>query len=242
MLPFQQQLQSALDTLDAAFASEEPVDIQGCLYCYGEADFAALSGPVHLLSDDLVASVALEVPDHWSDFPGLFRRMTPRVIRAAVAGELHVDEALVATRLVQAGWRDWPVSQVEALSAVWHAWWRATLEEYPGPVPVTDVLTLLTVTADALAPWLAIWAATRTAAADRHLEFLLGHWLFEDEVSHLELGFHGEYHATPELVPWLLGPARSRFGASRQEDLRWLEQHSAHLHPADPELPGDERQ
>jgi len=242
MHPLQQRLRSALDALDAAFAPEEPFSIQGCLHCYGEEDLAALSGPVHLVLDDLVASVAMEAPDHWSDFPGVFRRLTPRIVRAAVTGGLPVDEGLVATRLLQAGWRDWPAPQAQALSAVWHAWWRATLEEYPGPVPVTDALTLLTVATSALAPWLDTWSATRTEAAERHLEHLVDHWLFEDQVSHLELGFHGEYNATPEMIQWLLDHARSRVDGSRLEDLRLLAQRSGHLRPPGTAPPrGDHR-
>lgn len=49
---------TALDALDHAFASEGPFLVTGCTYCYGEHDFAELSGPLHLIGDDLVSSVA----------------------------------------------------------------------------------------------------------------------------------------------------------------------------------------
>lgn len=87
-----QQLLTALDALDRAFASEEPFPVGGCTYCYGEEGLAELSRPLHLIPDDMVSAAAGEVPSHWDDFPRLYRRLVPRIIRPLVAGQFHVSE------------------------------------------------------------------------------------------------------------------------------------------------------
>lgn len=99
------QLQDALDALDAAFAplSERPFTVGGCTYCYTQADLDALSGPVDRVPEDLIPHVAAEATDHWDDFPALYRRMTPRIIRRLITGQLHVDHGLIASRLLAAG-------------------------------------------------------------------------------------------------------------------------------------------
>jgi hypothetical protein len=198
------QLQDALDALDAAFAplTELPVAVGGCTHCYAEADLQALAGPVHGLPDQLIASVTHKVPDHWDDFPGLYRRLTPRIVRLLVAGRL--DHGLVASRLLRAGRRTWPAPQRTALEDVWLSWWRSVLRTHPSTGRITDVFETLSVTAGTLAPWLTIWAETRTEPADLHLRDALGDWLVEDELADLHLGFYDETHATPELLPWLL--------------------------------------
>jgi hypothetical protein len=212
-----QRLHDALDALDAAFAplSERPFTVGGCTHCYGQADLEALSGPVGRVPEDLIPQVAAEVTDHWDDFPALYRRMTPRIVRLLATGRLHVDHGLIASRLVAAGWRDWAPAEQEALEKVWHAWWRSALHEYPGTDPVTSVLETISVSTGTLAPWLDIWAATRTEAADRHLRDAVLHWLFEGELAHLYLGFYDELHATPELLPWLFNTAEGRVDAAQ---------------------------
>lgn len=201
-----QQLRNALDALDAAFAPLAllPITVGGCTDCYGDEDFTALSGPVDGVPDELVPSVAAESVDHWDDFPALYRRMTPRIVRLLTTGRLHVDHGLIASRLLAAGWHGWTAPERDALVQVWHAWWRATLHEYPGTGCATDVLETVAVSTGTLAPWLEVWAATRTVAADLHLDDALDDWLFEGRLAALRLGSHDELDATPELLPWLL--------------------------------------
>ena len=43
----------------------------------------------------LLIHVAAEVADHWDDFPALYRRMTPRIVRALATGRLHVEHGLI---------------------------------------------------------------------------------------------------------------------------------------------------
>ncbi|WP_405899839.1 hypothetical protein OG242_22325 [Streptomyces sp. NBC_00727] len=214
-----EQLMTALDALDRAFAAESPFPVTGCTYCYAEQDLAELSGPLRLISEDLVASVAAEVPDHWDDFPRLYRRLAPRIVRLLVTGRLHVDEELIASRLVQAGWTTWEPPLTEALRDVWVTWWRSTLDTHPGgPVSIRDTLSLITVTTGSMRPWLDTWAATRTPAADAQLADLVDDVMFEGEITDLHLGFYEEYHATPELLGWLLTDVRDRVTDPRLDD------------------------
>ncbi|MFJ9680322.1 hypothetical protein ACIRP2_20000 [Streptomyces sp. NPDC101194] len=223
---------TVLDALDCAFASEEPFLVTGCTYCYGEQDLAELSGPLRLIPDDLMSSVAAKVPDHWDDFPRLYRRLVPRIIRPLVTGRLHIDEELIASRLVHAGWTTWDAPLTEALRDVWSAWWRSTLYTHPGPVPVRKVLSLVTVATNSLRPWLDTWTATRTAAADTHLADLVDDVMFEFEITDLRMGFHGEYHATAELLGWLLTDMRDRVADVRLDDPFLLENlRAAARHP-----------
>lgn len=206
----QLDLMSALDALDRTFAGEEAFEVGGCTYCYAERDLVDLSGPLELIPEDLVYAVASEVPSHWDDFPRLYRRLTPRIIRPLVLRRLHADPELIASRLLEASWTTWDASQVEALRDVWAAWWRATLGTHPSPVPPRKVLSLITVATGTLRPWLDVWTATQTPAADAHLVDFVRDVMFENEVTDLEMGFNGEYHATAELVDWLLNDVRER--------------------------------
>ncbi|NBE56326.1 hypothetical protein [Streptomyces boluensis] len=218
-----QQLMSALDTMERVFAAEEPFPVTGCTYCYSEESLAELSGPLHLISDDLVSSVASEVPSHWDDFQRLYRRLAPRIVRPLVTGQLHVDEELIATRLVHAEWTSWDAPPADALRDVWAAWWRATLDAHPSPVFIRPTLAFLTVATGELRPWLDMWTATRTPAADAHLEDLVDDVLFEFEITDLKWGFYGEYHATAELLDWLLTDVRDRIDDVRLDEPFLLE-------------------
>src|SRR5215469_10459887 len=154
-----QQLQEALAVLGDAFAplSVGPFVVGGCTHCYAQADLDVLGGPVDRVPEDLIPHVATEVPDHWDDFAALYRRMTPRIVRLLVTGRVHGYHGLIATRLLAAGWRGWPLIEQEALDKVWHAWWRSTLREYPAADAVTAVLETISVSTGTLAPWLYIW-------------------------------------------------------------------------------------
>ncbi|MEU5821270.1 hypothetical protein [Streptomyces sp. NPDC047803] len=222
-MPCSEQLMTALDALDRAFAAEPPFPVGGCTFCYAEQDLAELAGPLHLISENLIPAVAAEGPDHWDDFPRLYRRLVPRIVRPLVTGRLHTDAELIASRLVQAEWTGWDTPLADALRAVWAAWWRSTLDSRPGgPVTIRKALGLVTVTTGALRPWLDVWAATRTPAADAQLAHLVDDVMFEGEITDLHLGFYDEYHATPELLGWLRTDVRDRVDDPRLDDPYFL--------------------
>ncbi|WP_405655812.1 hypothetical protein [Streptomyces sp. RK9] len=215
MIDPHQQFHDALDALDTAFAplAELSVSVGGCTYCYSAADLEALAGPVPRVSDELISCVAHEAFNHWDDFPGLYRRLTPRIVRLLTADEL--DHSLVASRLLTADWQNWPAPERTALERLWHAWWRSALHTHPGIGHVTDILGVLSTTEGTSVPWLAIWAETRTEASDLHLRDALDRWLIEDDLADLHLGFYDELHVTPELLPWLLSLDDGRIGAAQ---------------------------
>ncbi|UQA96468.1 hypothetical protein [Streptomyces halobius] len=205
--------------MDTAFAprAELPISVGGCTYCYPESDLEALTGPVQEIPEQLISHVAIEVPDHWDDFPGLYRKLAPRIVRLLIAGEL--THSIVASRLLAAGWRNWTAPERTALENVWRAWWQSVLNTHSSTGHVIDVLETLAVTAGTLAPWLARWARTRTESADLHLGYALDWWLIEDELADLHFGFHDEVHATPELLPWLLSLEDGRIGATHLREV-----------------------
>jgi hypothetical protein len=216
-----QQLLFALDALDCAFEpllTEPSAAVGGCTHCYSAEELAVLAGPARLVPDRLIGSVAAEVVGHWDDFAGLYRRMAPRIVRLLATGRLHVDHGLIASRLLAADWREWPVPERQALERVWDAWWRSTLHAYPATAPVTSVLETVSVSTGTLSPWLAVWAETRTEAADRHLDEALDEWIGgrpdERSLAGLRLGFYDELPAGPELVDWLLSLPEDRLGAA----------------------------
>ncbi|WP_405770901.1 hypothetical protein OG539_39375 [Actinacidiphila glaucinigra] len=170
-----------------------------------------------------MSSVAAETPGHWGDFPRLYRRLVPRIIRPVVTGLFGIDEELVASRLVQAGWTTWDAPLTEALRDVWDAWWQTTLRTHPGPVPIRTALAVVTVATGGLSSWLDTWTGIRTTAADARLAGLVDDVLFESEFTDLSMGFYDEYHATAELVEWLLTDVRDRVADARPDALYRIE-------------------
>ena len=193
-----------------------------------------LSGAVELIPEDLVSAVSSEVADHWDDFPRLYRRLTPRIVRGVVTGRLHTDEGLIATRLVEAAWTTWDAAQVEAVRGVWEAWWRNVLDTHPATHRPRNVLGLVTASTGELRPWLEVWNATRTPAADAHLADFLDDVLFEYQITDLHMGFHDEYHATPELLDWLLNDVMERAADHRLHDLALYLDSAGEAHPRQP--------
>ncbi|MEV0189963.1 hypothetical protein AB0I39_15660 [Kitasatospora purpeofusca] len=219
-----QRLRTALDALDTAFAlpPEAPFAIGGCTRCYTVAELEALAGPAHLVPDDLVSCVAVEATDHWADFPALYHRTTPRIVRLLTTGRLHSGFGMIASWLLAAGWRDWAPAQQQALEQVWDAWWRSTLHEYPGNEGATGVLETVAVSTGSLSPWLAVWTGTRTEAAGRHLDDALDHWLAPPGLADLRLGFRDEMLAGPELLDWLISLEEGRIGAAQLFEIERL--------------------
>ncbi|GHB32181.1 hypothetical protein GCM10010331_18690 [Streptomyces xanthochromogenes] len=215
MIDSPQRLRDALDALDAAFAplSGLPSPVHGCTHCYTDADLKALAGPACQVTEPLLSSVAYSTPDHWDDFPGLYRRLIPGIVRLLVADQL--DHAWIASQLLAAEWHTWPAPERAALEELWHAWWYAALHTHPTNGHITDVLETLSVTTNTLTPWLTVWADVRTDASDLHLSDALDRWLLQDELADLRLGFRNELHATPPLLPWLLSLEDGRIGAAQ---------------------------
>ncbi|MFJ4678141.1 hypothetical protein [Kitasatospora sp. NPDC088783] len=214
MTTAQQRLHHALDALDRT-ARPGPA-VGGCEHCYTAGQLAALAGPPALVPNSLLHSVAAKSPDHWTDFPTLYRRLAPRILRQLTTGTLAVDGPLVADRLVAAGWPDW--HRAELVREVLDAWWPAALAD-PG-ADAAEVLGTLAVATGTVTPWLRTWAETPTPTANRHLADTLDRWLTYGELPDLRLGFHRDLPVGPEVAAWISGLPPHRIGEDRRY---WLE-------------------
>ncbi|MEU0881611.1 hypothetical protein ABZ345_23610 [Lentzea sp. NPDC005914] len=101
------------------------------------------------------------------------RIWTPRILRLLTSGQLRYSEAQAADRFREAGWPEWPPARRTAVEDVLRAWWTATITEHPSPVPVTDVLAVVSYLSGDVELWLSTWSATSGVAAARQLSDLL---------------------------------------------------------------------
>ncbi|MFD7639332.1 hypothetical protein ACFV4P_01630 [Kitasatospora sp. NPDC059795] len=220
MTTSQQRLHHTLDALDtAARRAERPgPPVRGCEHCWDPEDFALLSGPAALVPDRLLHRAAAKSTDLWEDFPALYRRLAPRILRQLTTGRMRVDGPLIASRLLAADWRAWP--HADRVVDVLDAWWSAALDR-PDPLPdVAEVLETTATATGSLTRWLRTWEATRTATADHHLTDALEGWLRWGELPGLTFGFYDELPVGAELTRWLLALPPGRIGADQRY---WLE-------------------
>ncbi|MFJ5925052.1 hypothetical protein ACIQF6_20855 [Kitasatospora sp. NPDC092948] len=219
MTTAQQRLHHALDALDTAGRSSQPgPPVHACEHCWSDRDFALLAGPATLLPNGLLHSAAAKTPASWDDFPTLYRRLAPRILRQLTTGRLAVDGPLIASRLLAADWREWP--HAGQVADVLDAWWSAALDR-PAPTPdVPEVLETVATATGTLAPWLHTWANTPTRTADRHLADTVEGWLRWGELPGLTFGFYQELQVGAELTKWLLALPPGRIGPDRRY---WLE-------------------
>ncbi|MGW7679192.1 hypothetical protein ACWGID_00535 [Kribbella sp. NPDC054772] len=192
-----------------------------CMYCYSEEEAALLAGSVGAIPEELLASVAREVPDHWGDFANLYRKLTPRLLALLVHDDLHVDEELVALRLVDAGcWTTWSRTERDAVLGVCREWWSATLSSYPAKPEARVVLSFLATTPIPLTEWLSIWNTRPDGPADRHAQDLFSWWWSDLAGNQVTVGFWDTIDITPTLKPWILEDARPRI--TKDPDLAHL--------------------
>ncbi|MEV4560529.1 hypothetical protein AB0K51_26525 [Kitasatospora sp. NPDC049285] len=221
MTTAQQRLHHALDALDRTARPGPRVD--GCTHCFTPAQLGALAGPPALLPNGLLHSAAAKHPTHWGDFPTLYRRLAPRVLRQLTTGRLDLDGSLVGARLYAANWREWP--SADLVQAVLDAWWDTTLDHYPARPSAPETFETLTAASGSPTPWLHTWSATPTPAADTHLADTLTTWLSDGELPDLRLGFYSDLPVGPELLAWLLTLPPSRI---RDDQRQLLEPTPSH--------------
>ncbi|WAL73991.1 hypothetical protein OU787_22310 [Kitasatospora sp. YST-16] len=207
------ELLDALARVDAVFApyAARPFALDGCGYCYTAADLALLAGPPALVPDRLLHEAATEVPDHWSDFPGLYRRLLPRVLRRVALDGAGPDPATVASRLLAAGWGGWP--ERPAVERFLRAWWERLVER-PSERRPTEALELLVPLTGSPVPWLERW----TAHPDERLSRTVDRWL--ERRLEVRSGLHDEAGAAPaELAQVLLALGPDFLGAHRLREV-----------------------
>ncbi|MFH8587732.1 hypothetical protein ACH4GP_25590 [Streptomyces celluloflavus] len=135
-----------------------PAEEQGCRYCYTEDEIALLRRPDVPLPDGLVGSVMREVPDHWLDQTAVLRRALPQFVALLARGEFNGFE-MEGSKLIQAGFWDWPREQTEAVMGFFDVLWRAALRETPPPMDAWELLASCAVVSGSFTPWLRRWAA-----------------------------------------------------------------------------------
>ncbi|WP_405064492.1 hypothetical protein OG474_23325 [Kribbella sp. NBC_01505] len=200
-----------------------------CGHCYAEADAVALSGPLGRIPADLIAPVAAEVPDHWGDFTGLYRKLTPRIMALLVYDELHVDEELIAARIAEAGcWETWPDVERDAMLDVCRAWWAETLGTHPRRPQAHEVLSFLATAPVPLTHWFEVWNAQPPGPADLHALELCQWWAPELIGTNLTLGWSSTIDVTTDVKRWILEDAKPRLArvpddARLNEVLAYLE-------------------
>lgn len=213
-------MRSAESALDAALLrladvlAGVPADVSDyCGHCYSEQDAAALAGPVGAMPADLLSSVAFDGPDHWDDFGNLYRKLTPRIMASLVHDTLHVDEDLIADRLVQAGcWSTWAEEERTAMLAVCNVWWEATLSSYPRWPEAREVLAFLATTPVPFVDWFEVWNAQPPGPADEHAADLCLWWAGELLGGQLTVGWSDEIDITADVKRWILEDAPARLG------------------------------
>jgi hypothetical protein len=132
---------------------------------------------VAAIPDDLLVRALCD----WSSTLGdandsrLMRRLAPRTLRLMATDALHVYDALVADKLIQAHWRDWAPAERAAVDEFCEAWWLACLAGADTSIAFTALDFLVSMTAG-VDRWLARWAATRSESADLLLLDVLSRW------------------------------------------------------------------
>lgn len=208
-------LAEALDALDAAIP-DKPEPVLGCEYCYFDWELEALSGPRDEVPVGVMGQLAREVTDHWENFPGYHRRMTPRILRLLVEGAVP-ELDIVGDRLRQAGWQQWPAPERAAVARVCEEWWDATLAAYPSSPEAGEVLEFLVAATGHVERWLDTWTQAPRGAADDHLAEVCIAFMHRLAGDRVLLGFYDDYDVTDPLVDWLRNYGRERLTAAGRD-------------------------
>ncbi|WP_283164944.1 hypothetical protein [Streptomyces sp. HU2014] len=221
-------LRTAVARLTETFAGQAGDPGQGCLFCYGDQEVAALRDPRAPLSDDLAHYTARDLT-HWPHPAQAARRVLPHLAALAARGE-YVGE-LEGTALHQAGWQTWPADQAEAVRAFLDAYWTAALRRRDPARPLDGVFAFCSTAHHTPAPCLARWEHERHPAADAHLADTAHRWI-EDLLLDAADPAHPAWSTTPTPIP---GPDPGPDAQLRT----WLLTHAAprlRHHTTDPAL------
>ncbi|MEV0649710.1 hypothetical protein AB0I28_31085 [Phytomonospora sp. NPDC050363] len=152
-------LDAALDRLDLVFTDPPPLPepVRGCGYCWRDGELAALGLPPGKVPEEILRQFVDEVVDHLDfddQYPILWRRLAPRILRRIAAGE-HRWSTRYGIKLGEYGAKlsTWPAPEREAVVDVLHA----LLAEHAGRYPhggFSDVLDGLINASGEAASWL----------------------------------------------------------------------------------------
>ena len=143
-----------------------------------------------------------------------FRYLLPRLFEGVATEPCGVNLEILLGKLQYAKWTTWPPAEVQAIKTYLRALWEKALDSFPlhehlpALFEIETMLASIAVTGEALEPYLELWSATQTKAADEHLiQFVT---MFGSEFSHGQT-FHEAFWANCQpqaevLRQWLLRP------------------------------------
>lgn len=95
-------------------------------------DLAALGGPVDTLAPEVLGRFVLRSMTSWGG-PDDLRRVTPRALALAADNQLPVHRTVLWSKLLEAGWPDWPAAEVDAVHRFLAAEWARLVRAAPRP-------------------------------------------------------------------------------------------------------------
>lgn len=205
-------LAAALTALAAAIPDEPGLDVEICGHCFPPGFADPLSGSRDRIPSDLLASVAAADPFHWGPddkFRQLYSWLAPRIVAALAHDQLHVDEALVASRLQRAGALRAGTPAGTAHDAVMRAMWVQALNSDRRHAAVNFLEYAAGFHPD-LEPYLSIWHDQPVGSPDRHAAEALSFWLPELLSGEVNLGWSEPIDISVPLTAWVMADGALR--------------------------------
>lgn len=212
MKPDASSLESALAELDALIPDEPVRDVEICSHCFSPEDEAGLAGGRDDMSLDTLASVAAADPFHWGDgdrFQRLYSWLTPRIVREVALDQLHVDEALIASRLRLAGALESGGPAAQAHDKALEALWVRTLQTERRLGAVT-FLEYAAAFHPSLEPYLSVWRDQPIGMPDAHAVETLHFWLPDLLSGAVDVGWSDPIDIAEPLTAWILDDGQFR--------------------------------
>ncbi|MCF2528534.1 hypothetical protein [Yinghuangia soli] len=178
-----------------------------------------LADPRADVPDWLVAR-AVAKRDHWSEHTGLMRRLLPDVVGLLARGG-EVDAQAAMRALAAARWQEWPPSMAQPVAAFLDAWFLDALRRPAGEGRVGEVFTACSAAVGSASPWLRMWEAERTPAADAHLSDCCRSWawsLLDGDPALFVFPPWDSAAVEAELADWIVSYATDRLAESDVAD------------------------
>lgn len=205
-------LESALAELDAAIPDEPVAGIEVCSHCFSPEDGAALAGSREVMPLETLASVAAADPFHWGTddaFRRLYSWLTPRIVREVAFDRLHVDEALIASRLRLTGALEPGADAARAHDMAMRSMWGRTLRS-DRRLGAVEFLEYAAAFHPTLGPYLSIWREEPAGLPDAHAAEAIRFWLPELLSGAVDVGWSETIDVAEPLSAWILADGQFR--------------------------------
>ncbi len=166
----------------------------GCPHCVSEEEMARLTAtPLRAHTGESLGRYAFKAMTTWG-VESDFKYFLPRILELFPFQDLDaVSPELVARKIFDAGWKDWPEEERVAVRAYVEAVWDLLLTHEVGSLllQAEDVLGWAVRLIGDVGPLLSTWERTSTQAADVHLARLVEAFGYTPERAPKELGSGG---------------------------------------------------